>query len=196
MELLNTDFDTVMDLSQENVWNDKDVVSGEFDVEINDYDDLESFSKNENDHMFDFSEDFFMSENSKEEPSNGEQEKEDYLFDGAKLTIPAAMILILSYIMRFSLSSVALSNLLLLINMMLRVGSRLCKILHYFRQHYKSVKSPMLYHHVCNNCLSKLTDAKGCEKCGHSFTDGQNKACFIEFLIRNIVLETLKLETS
>ena len=191
MELPNTDFDTVMDLLQENVLNNKDVVSDEFDIEIDDFDDIESFSENENDYMFDLSEDFYISENSKEEPSNSKQQKEDYLFNGSKVTISVAMVLILSYSIRFSLSSVALSNLLLLINMMLPVGSRLCKTLHYFRQHFESIKSPMLYHHFCNNCFSKLTvNVKDCEKCGHSFTDGENKACFIEFPIVS-QLETL-----
>ena len=97
MELPNTDFDTVMDLLQENVLNNKDVVSDEFDIEIDDFDDIESFSENKNDYMFDLSEDFYISENSKEEPSNSKQQKEDYLFDGSKVTIAAAMVLILSY---------------------------------------------------------------------------------------------------
>ena len=97
MELPNTDFDTVMDLLQENVLNNKDVVSDEFDIEIDDFDDIESFSENENDYMFDLSEDFYISENCKEEPSNSKQQKEDYLFNGSKVTISAAMVLILSY---------------------------------------------------------------------------------------------------
>ena len=188
MELPNTDFNTVMDLLQENVLNNKAVVSDEFHLEIDDYDDIESCSENENNYIFDLSEDFFMSENSEEEPSNSKQQEEGYLFDGSKVTISASMILIPSYSIRFSLSSVVLSNLLLLANM---IVSRLCKTLHYFRQHFKSIKSPMFYHHFCNNCLSKLTDnAKDSEKSGHSFTDGQNKACFIEFPIVS-QLETL-----
>ena len=119
-----------MDLLQESVLNNKNVVSDEFDLEIDDYDDIESFSENENDYMFDLCEDFCMPENSKEELSNSKQQKEDYLFDGSKVTISSAMVLILSYSIRFSLSSVALSNLLLLINIMLPVESKLCKTLH------------------------------------------------------------------
>ena len=46
MGLPNADFDTVMDLLQENVLNNKDVVSDEFDVDIDDYHDIESFSEN------------------------------------------------------------------------------------------------------------------------------------------------------
>ena len=136
MELPNTDFDTVMDLLQENVLNNKDVVSDEFDIEIDDYHDIELCSESENDYIFDLSEDFFMSENSGEEPSNSKQQEEDYLLDCSKVTISVTMGLILSYRIQFSLSSVALSNLLLLINMMVPVGSRLCKTLHYFRQHF------------------------------------------------------------
>ena len=135
MELPNTDFDTVMDLLQENVLNNKDVVSDEFDIEIDDYHDTELCSESENDYIFDLSEDFFMSENSGEEPSNSKQQ-EDYLLDCSKVTISVTMVLILSYRIQFSLSSVALSNLLLLINMMVPVESRLCKTLHYFRQHF------------------------------------------------------------
>lgn len=49
------------------------------------------------------------------------------------------------------ISSVALSNLLIFINMLL-VGSRLSKtLLHYFTQHFKSVKSLRLHYHFCNN---------------------------------------------
>ena len=135
MELPNTDFDTVMDLLQENVLNNKDVVSDEFDIEIDDYHHTELCSESENDYIFDLSEDFFMSENSGEEPSNSKQQ-EDYLLDCSKVTISVTMVLILSYRIQFSLSSVALSNLLLLINMMVPVESRLCKTLHYFRQHF------------------------------------------------------------
>lgn len=43
--------------------------------------------------MFDICEDFFMEENSEEEPSIRKQQK-DYLFDGSKMAV-AAIVLIL-----------------------------------------------------------------------------------------------------
>ena len=121
MGLPNMDFDDVMDLIQF-FFNIKDVISYKFHAEIDDYDNIESCCENQNSYMFDICEDFFMEENSEEEPS----------------------------IRKRLISSVALSNLLIFINMLL-VGSRLSEtLLHYFTQHFK-LKSLRLHYHFCNN---------------------------------------------
>ena len=91
--LPNMDFDDAMDLIQFFFFNIKDVISYKFDAEIDDYDNIESCRENQNSYMFDICEDFFMEENSEEEPSIRKQQK-DYLFDGSKMAV-AAIVLIL-----------------------------------------------------------------------------------------------------
>ena len=77
------------------------------------------------------------------------------IFNRSKVIVSAAVVLILSYSIRFSLSSTALSNLLLLLNLLLPKDSSLCKTLHHFKKHFQPIKIPMNYHHYCSNCLIK-----------------------------------------
>ena len=109
------------------------------------------------------------------------------IFKGSNVTISAAMVLILSYSIRFSLSSTALSNLLLLFNLLLPKDSRLCKTLHHFRKHFQLIKTPMNYHHYCSKCLAKRSSSslKNCANCGFDLTVTDNKGYFLEFPIAN-----------
>ena len=102
------------------------------------------------------------------------------------MTVYTAMVLILSYSIRFSLSSTALSNLLLLFNLLLPKDSKLCKTLHHFRKHFQSIKTPMNYHYYCSNCLTKLSSSslKIYANCGYDLTI-TDIGYFIEFPIAN-----------
>ena len=70
---------------------------------------------------------------------------------------------------------------------------KLCKTLHYFRQHFKSIKTPMVYHQYCENCMSKVNDlsSKECKNCGYDLSN-EKKYCFIEFPIVNQLTKLFK----
>ena len=84
------------------------------------------------------------------------------------------------------MSSAALSNLLLLINLLLLKDSHLCKTLHYFKKRFQTIKNPICYHY-CNNCYLKILDhsLQICSKCRSDLTVKDNKGYFIEFPIIN-----------
>ena len=137
---------------------------------------------------FDSSNDIFLYEiNEIKKTPETDFDWEKGIFKGSIVTISAAMVLILTYCIRFSSSTTALSNLLLLFNLLLPKVSRLCKTLHHFRKHFQSVKTPKNYHHYCSNCLAKRSSSS-LKKCanyewGHTFTD--NKGYFDEFPTAN-----------
>lgn len=126
------------------------------------------------------------------EPDTDDDSKsfeETVIFQGSRITISAVIALILSFSVRFSLSSVALSNLLLLIIFLLPKDSNLCKTLHYFKKHFQTIKNPTGYHLYCNNCYLKILNhsLQFCSKCRSDLTFEENKGYFIEFPIINQV---------
>ena len=91
---------------------------------------LENTAPAEEDHSysFDISDDIKHYDTSESESVNSNENKEEtVIFQGSKLTISRALVLILSFSIRFSLSSTALSNLLSLIHLMLPKSSNLRK---------------------------------------------------------------------
>ena len=70
---------------------------------------------------------------------------------------------------------------------MLLKDSHLCKILHYFKKHFQTIKNPICYHHYCNNCYLKILDhsLQICSKCRSDLTVKDNKGYFTEFPIIN-----------
>ena len=89
---------------------------GNFDI------DSKAYSEGENHFTYDILEDMLVSDKDKNTQNDIEVEMKDFLFEGSTITVSAEMVLILSYSTRFSLSSIALSYLLLLINLMLPNG--------------------------------------------------------------------------
>ena len=147
-------------------------------------------------YSFDISDDIKHYDTSESESVNTIENKEEtVIFQGSKLTISAAMVLILSSSIRFSLSTTALSNLLLLIHLMLPKSSSLCKTLHYSRKHFQSIKTPVPFHHYCNNCFFKVVDhsLQNCPKCEYDLLINGNKRYFIEFPIINQIMSFFKL---
>ena len=126
--------------------------------------------------------------------NTNENKEETVIFQESKLTVSAAMILILTFSIRFSLSATAISNLLLFIHLMLPKSSSLCKTLRYFRKHFQSIKTPTHYHHYCNNCFFKVADhsLQNCPKCEYDLLVNGNKGYFIEFTIINQIISFFK----
>ena len=84
-----------------------------------------------------------------------ESEDDFLLFLGSTITVSAAMVLILSFNIRFSLSNECLSQLLMLFHMLLPGNTKLCKIIYKFREYFRNIKAPVIYHYLCNNCCKK-----------------------------------------
>ena len=108
------------------------------------------------------------------------------IFQCSKITVSAAMVLILSFSVWFSLSYTAFSNLLLLINLFFLKDSSLCKTLHYFQKHFQYIKNLISCCHYCNNCNLKILDhsLQIWSKCRSELTVKDNR-CFNEFPIIN-----------
>ena len=121
-ELVDGDFDSVMNNLQANLCNMEKSFKehatglGNFDI------DSKAYSEGENHFTYDILEDMLVSDKDNNTQNEIEVEMKDFLFEGSTITVSAAMVLILSYSIRFSLSSIALSYLLLLINLMLPNG--------------------------------------------------------------------------
>ena len=136
VELADSDFDSVMNNLETNLCN-MEKNNKKHATELDNFDiDSKAYSEGENHFAYDILEE-----------NESEFEMKDFVFEGSAITVSTGMVLILSYSCRFSSSSAASSHLLLLLNWILPNGSKLCKTLHYFRQHFKSIKTPMVYHH-------------------------------------------------
>ncbi|XP_066923710.1 uncharacterized protein [Clytia hemisphaerica] len=115
--------------------------------------------------------------------SGGSFGKDGPLFEGSAITIAGAMILILSYSIRFSLSGEAMSNLLLLIHILLPGGSKIPKTLYMFKKFFSQLKSPMVFHEFCSYCFTEVQskEIKICSNCCKEIS--KSKSYFIEFPI-------------
>lgn len=147
VELADSDFDSVMNNLQTNLCN-MEKNNKKHATELDNFDiDSKAYSEGENHFAYDILEDMLLSDKDENTENESEFEMKDFVFEGSAITVSTGMVLILSYSCRFSSSSAASSHLLLLLNWILPNGSKLCKTLHYFRQHFKSIKTPMVYHH-------------------------------------------------
>ena len=89
--------------------------------------DSRAYSEGENYFKYDILENMCLSDNNENTQNENELEIKGVLFDSSKVMVSFAVVLIFSCSIHFSLSSVALSHLLWLINLMLPNISRLGK---------------------------------------------------------------------
>ena len=81
-----------------------------------------------------------------------EENKDDsLLFPGNTIIVSAGMVLIFSFSIRFSLSNECLSQLLMLFHLLLPYNTKLCKTIYQFREYFRNIKAPVIYHYFCNN---------------------------------------------
>ena len=86
--------------------------------------DSRAYCDGENYFKYDILEDMCLSDNNENTQNENGLEIKGVLFDSSKVMVSFAIVLISSYNIHFSLSSVVLSHLLLLINLMLPNRSR------------------------------------------------------------------------
>ena len=98
------------------------------------------------------------------------------------------MVLIFSFSIRFSLSNECLSQLLMLFHLQLPYNTKLCKIIYQFREYFRNIKAPVIYHYFCNNCCKKITSEVAFCECGKNTSLFENRSCYIEFSLINQVL--------
>ena len=113
----------------------------------------------------------------------------DYLlFLGSTITVSAAMILILSISIRFSLSNGCLSQLLMLFHLLLPGNTKLCKTIYQFREYFRNIKARVIYHYFCNNCCKKIASEVAYCECGNNTSVFKNRSCYIDISSINQVV--------
>lgn len=91
------------------------------------------------------------------------------LYSGAKITLAASMILLISYAMRHALSGEALADLLVLIEIHC-LSPNLCETnLKTFKKFFQNLKSPLQFHFYCEKCSTYhgLVKRDMCPNCHH-----------------------------
>ena len=118
------------------------------------------------------------------------EENKDHslLFPGSIITVSAAMVLIVSFSIRFSLSNECLSQLLMLFHLLLPYNTKLCKTIYQFREYFRNLKAPVINHYFCNNYCKKIAAEVACCECGNNTSVFENRSCYIEFSLINQVL--------
>ena len=120
----------------------------------------------------------------KEHKDQEDSEYEKPLYEGSTLTVGAAMVLVLTFAIRFQLPADGLSHLLLLLNLLTLQGSKLCRTVHMFKNMFSCLKNPIVYHHYCGNCYypikPKVHNSCPNKHCLSDVTSNGKQAYFIE----------------
>lgn len=108
--------------------------------------------------------------NAKDEHDSHPDCRHSPLYSGASehVTVGVAMLLVVSFAIRHELTGEALSNLLLLINVLLPAGNLLSKTLRDFRSFFSNLEVPVVYHGYCSFCYPYIP---------HNVNSCPNKAC-------------------
>ena len=117
-----------------------------------------------------------------------ENKDDSLLFPGNTIIVSAAMVLILSFSIRFSLSNECLSQLLMLFHLLLPYKTKLCETVDQIREYFRNIKAPVIYHYFCNNCCKKINSEVSFCECGNNTSVFENRSCYIEFSLINQVL--------
>ena len=106
MQLVDSNLDSVMNNLQKHLRN-MEKNNKKHAAELDSFNtDSRSYNECENHFTYDILKDMFLSEKDENTHNESELEMKGFLFEGSKITVLAAMVLILSYFVRFSLSSV------------------------------------------------------------------------------------------
>ena len=120
----------------------------------------------------------------KEHKDQEDSEYQKPLHEGSTLTVGAAMVLVLTFAVRFQLPADGLSHLLLLLDLLPLQSSKLCRTVHMFEKMFSCSKNPIAYHHYCGNCYYPIKPKvhKSCpnKHCLSDVTSNGKQAYFIE----------------
>ena len=118
------------------------------------------------------------------------------IFDGDQITFGTSILLVMSFAVRYSLSGVAIANLLVLISLHCAV-TNLCKSsMTAFKLFFHNLCAPVSLHKYCSNCLMLIEDKELTKNYPNTFCNrelsGQASVCHfltmaISFSIREAV---------
>ena len=79
---------------------------------------------------------------------------DELLYEGARLTVAASMLLVVTFAIRFKLSGECLQNLLCLLEMHCLLPNKFKGTLKLFSDYFAKVRAPIEYHYFCNFCTA------------------------------------------
>ena len=104
---------------------------------------------NENDEDLELGEDDFVT-------TKEEEMEEKPLFSGARITVGASLLLLITFVMRHSLSGVALKDLLTLVDLHLISPNCFTRSMSTLRRFFKELKNPVQFHYYCCFCYEYI----------------------------------------
>ena len=127
-------------------------------------------------------------ETSKNLATDPQSESHKPLYDGAKITVAVSVILILTFSIRHGLSGVALADLLdlILLHCLKPVASNALNSIFHFKKYFQGLKTPLVIHKYCANCLFFIQDKADeniCAVCNHNLSANKSTGYFIEIPI-------------
>lgn len=157
-------------------WNFPDVDDPAIDMEQRQMNfAFPSHEENILDDIWSVEEEFETSDESSTETSQETDGSSLPLFEGARLTLGASMLLVITFAMRHSITGVALSDLLLLIEVHLISPNCFGHSMKLIRNFFKQLKNPIEYHFYCSFCFEYIGVNKS--HSGHC----PNKHCLQDF---------------
>ena len=90
---------------------------------------------------------------SESEQGNGNSDENKPLYCNGPLTVAESLLVVVTFVIRYTLSGSALNDLLILVSLHC-ISPNLCrKSLHQFQHFFRSVKNPLVYHCYCSYCF-------------------------------------------
>lgn len=115
------------------------------------------------------------------EKSEGEQSTP--IYPGARLTVASSILLIITFMIRHSLTAAALTDLLILVELHCITPNLFRKSVTLFRRFFKDVKAPIEWHYYCSkkSCRSYIGKIKTdvCPICNGRFNGRDEISYFI-----------------
>lgn len=134
----------------------------------------------------------FIADDLEEEDGESKQQSKDpdtssdqhMLYQGASVTIGAAMLLLAVFVVEYNLTSEATQHLLQMMSVVLPAGNLLPQSLGRFRKFFLHLRNPVTKHFFCSVCLTYLTstDVVVCPNsmCSQDLSQKDAKSYFIE----------------
>ena len=132
---------------------------------------------NENDEDLELGEDDFVT-------TKEEEMEEKPLFSGARITVGASLLLLITFVMRHSLSGVALKDLLTLVDLHLISPNCFTRSMSTLRRFFKELKNPVQFHYYCCFCYEYIgVERRACCTNKHCLQDLTKKNSLSYFIV-------------
>lgn len=78
------------------------------------------------------------------------------IFPGASVSLGSFMLLLAIFCTKHNITGDGIQQLLNIISLVLPVQNILCKTLHNYKQFFKKLRNPLVYHYYCHHCLGTV----------------------------------------